>query len=233
MLDILFNDPLSFLSWALALLIAVTIHEFAHAWTADKLGDPTPRLADRLTLNPLAHLDPLGTLALLIARVGWGKPVPIDPYNLRNPRRDTALISLAGPASNLILIFLITFLAKLIFRFPMMLVSYSIYQPMALSTLYNAGEVAFSSYLIAKTVGALMILNVGLAIFNLLPVPPLDGAKILFGFLPVRWGVKLEESLSQYGIFLLIFLIFPFFGGASLVSYIIFPIINFILNLLL
>lgn len=208
MLNTLFNDPLSFLSWALALLIAVTIHEFAHAWTADKLGDPTPRLAGRLTFNPLAHLDPIGTLALLIARVGWGKPVPIDPYNLRNPRRDTALISLAGPASNLILAFLLSFFLKI----PLVTLSLS----HLITFLYP-----------------LLLLNIGLAIFNLLPVPPLDGAKILFGFLPVKWGVKLEESMSQYGIFLLIFLIFPFFGGASLVSYIIFPIINIILNLLL
>jgi len=210
MLDILFNDPLSFLSLALALLIAVTIHEFAHAWTADKLGDPTPRLANRLTLNPLAHLDPIGTLALLIARIGWGKPVPIDPYNLKNPRRDTAIISLAGPASNIILAFLLSLLLKI------PLISQSASWQILISLIYP-----------------LILLNVSLAIFNLIPVPPLDGAKILIGFLPVKWGVKLEEAVSQYGIFLLIFLIFPFFGGASLVSYIIFPIINFILNLLL
>jgi Zn-dependent protease len=85
MLSLLFNNPLYFLVFIISLIIAITIHEFAHAWTADKLGDPTPRLNDRLTLNPLAHLDPIGTLALLIARVGWGKPVPIDSYNFQNP----------------------------------------------------------------------------------------------------------------------------------------------------
>ena len=82
---------------AIIILIAITVHEFAHAWMADYLGDPTPRLSGRLTLNPLAHLDPLGTLALFIFRVGWGKPVPIDQYNLRSPKRDSALIALSGP----------------------------------------------------------------------------------------------------------------------------------------
>src|SRR3972149_2555477 len=103
MLGQLFNNPLAFVFWALALILAITIHEFAHALAADRLGDPTPRLMGRLTLNPLAPLDPLGTLMLLIARFGWGKPVQFDPFNLRHPRRDSALISLAGPASNLIM----------------------------------------------------------------------------------------------------------------------------------
>ena len=104
MLGVLFNNPLSFLFWLVALAMAITIHEFAHAYTADRLGDPTPRLQGRLTLNPLAHLDPLGTLMLLLVRFGWGKPVQFDPFNLKNPRKDGALISLAGPASNLLIL---------------------------------------------------------------------------------------------------------------------------------
>src|SRR3990172_11954241 len=103
MIGELFNNPLSFVFWLLGLTVAITVHEFAHAYAAERLGDPTPRLMGRLTLNPLAHLDPLGTLMLLIARFGWGKPVQFDPFNLRHPRRDSALISLAGPASNLIM----------------------------------------------------------------------------------------------------------------------------------
>src|SRR3990167_10883511 len=98
-----FSNPLLLILWLAALIIAVTIHEFAHAFAADRLGDPTPKLMGRLTLNPLAHLDVLGTLMLLIARFGWGKPVQIDPFNLQNPRRDSALIALAGPLSNLLL----------------------------------------------------------------------------------------------------------------------------------
>src|SRR3990167_10568404 len=96
----MFNDFVFFIP---ALLIALTVHEFSHALVADKLGDPTPRLMKRLSLNPLNHLDPIGTLMLLFFHFGWGKPVPFDPFNLRHPRRDAALISLAGPVSNLIL----------------------------------------------------------------------------------------------------------------------------------
>lgn len=89
------------------ILIAVSVHEFAHAWAADRLGDPTAKLEGRLTLNPLAHLDPIGTITLILFGFGWGKPVPVDSYNLKNPRRDEALISLAGPMSNLILAIII------------------------------------------------------------------------------------------------------------------------------
>src|SRR3989344_1658008 len=103
MFGLLFNDSLEFILWTISIVLAITIHEFAHAFAADRLGDPTPRLMGRLTLNPLAHLDPLGTLLLLIARFGWGKPVIFDPFNLRNPRRDSAIISLAGPVSNILL----------------------------------------------------------------------------------------------------------------------------------
>lgn len=214
MISLLFNNPLSFLFFLLGLLVAVTIHEFAHAWMADKLGDPTPRLNDRLTPNPLAHLDPIGTvlpILLMFSRspivFGWGKPVPIDPYNFQNPRRDTASVALAGPASNLILAIILS----LILKIPL-ITHYSL-----LITLFVP----------------IITLNVSLAIFNLLPIPPLDGAKILLGFLPKTWGVKLEESLSQYGVFLLIILIFPFFGGVSLAVKLIWPIIEGILGLLL
>lgn len=209
MLDLLFNQPLSFLIWAFALLIAVSIHEFSHAWAADKLGDPTPRLAGRLTLNPLAHLDPLGTIALLIARVGWGKPVPIDPYNFKNPRKDSALASLAGPASNLIFALVISIIAKL---------------------LTTTG--LFGYWIVVLTM-PMLVLNVGLAVFNLIPVPPLDGAKILSGILPLEKALRFEESMSQYGIILLIFLILPLFNGVSLISIIIYPIIDFLVQLLL
>jgi len=113
MLETLFTNPLLFFVWILSLLIAISVHEAAHAYSAEYLGDPTPRLQGRTTLNPLAHLDPLGTLMLLLFRFGWGRPVQFDPYNLANPRRDAALISLAGPTSNLIL----ATLASLFIRF--------------------------------------------------------------------------------------------------------------------
>lgn len=197
----LFTNPISFFIWGLALVIAVTVHEFFHAWAADRLGDPTARANGRLSLNPLAHLDPLGTLMLLLTRFGWGKPVPIDSYNLANPRRDTALISLAGPASNLIFAIILSII----------------------------GHLAFS---INHFLAPLIILNVSLAIFNLLPLPPLDGSKILLGFLPEETSYAWENFLNQYGLAILILLLLPF-SGQSLIIVFLSPILNFLLDLLL
>ncbi len=194
---------LSTIIWAIALLIAITIHEFSHALVSDKLGDPTAALAGRISLNPLKHLDPIGTLMLLIFHFGWGKPVPFDPFNLRHPKRDAAIISLAGPASNLIFAALFSLTAKLT-GFPIL-------------------------NLIAIP---LIIMNINLAIFNLLPVPPLDGAKILYGFLPMSWADEYNDFMKSYGTILLILLILPI-GGSSLAIKLIMPVINVITNLLL
>jgi len=197
MLGFLFSDPILFIVWALALTLAVTIHEFAHAWAAVKLGDPTPKLQGRLTLNPLSHLDPLGTLMLLFFRFGWGKPVTFDPFNLENPRRDTALISLAGPASNLILASILAIILRV--------TGITLIQPF-------------------------IMLNVVLAIFNLIPVHPLDGGKILVGLLPPSDAANLDDFMNKYGIFILILLVFPIFGTSPALT-IISPIINFLLNI--
>jgi len=202
MLDLLFTNPILFFIWALSLIVAVTIHEFSHAWVADYLGDPTARLLGRKTLNPLAHLDPLGTIALLIAHIGWGKPVPVDPYNLDNPKKDNMLISLAGPGSNLILAILLSVIGKTLL-------------PQLLFFFYP-----------------LIALNIGLGIFNLLPVPPLDGSKILFGLLPANLAQEYEDFTNQAGIILLLLMLFPI-GGNSLAGLVISPIIDRILNLLL
>lgn len=209
MLQYLFSDPFSFLIWAAALLAAVTVHEFAHAWMSDRLGDPTARLSGRLTLNPLAHLDPVGTLMLLLFRFGWGKPVPFDPYNLKNPRRDAALISLAGPAADMILA---TFLAIII----------------RLSHLFLGPTAFFLEFFFTPFI----TLAVVLAIFNLIPVHPLDGGKVLVGFLPHDVAYKWDEFLHQYGLLILIFLLFPVFGFSPLTT-ILSPIINFFLSLFL
>lgn len=190
-----------------ALVMAVTIHEFAHAFTAEQLGDPTARLQGRLTLNPLAHLDPLGTLSLLLFRFGWGKPVPFDPFNLANPKRDSALISIAGPVSNLLLaIFL-----SLLIRFSLVL-----------------GPFSFLGAILVPFVE----LNIVLAIFNLIPIHPLDGGKILTALLPDDLAGRWDAILNEYGLILLILLVFPF-GGGSLVGYLISPIISLILSILL
>lgn len=200
--------------WIIALLVAITIHEFSHAFAAERLGDPTPRLMGRLTLNPLAHLDPLGTLFLLIARFGWGKPVQFDPFNLKDPRRDSALISLAGPTSN----FLLALILALILRF--------------------VPDLALSVFILTITTAGLfnllvpiIFMNVALGVFNLLPLHPLDGFKVVEGILPEEYA-RNWHSLEGYGIFILIFLLLPF-GTFSPLQSIISPLISFFLKLLL
>jgi Zn-dependent protease len=197
------TDPVALLLFLPALLIAITVHEFAHAWMADRLGDPTPGLQGRISLNPLRHLDPIGTLMLLFFRFGWGKPVMFDPYNLRYPRRDAALISLAGPAINLILATVLSLVMKL------------------------TGVPILSLIFVP-----LIIININLAIFNLLPVPPLDGSKILYGILPRDWADEYNDFVGRYGTILLILLILPL-GGSSLAINLILPVINVITRLLL
>jgi len=201
MLGFLFSNPILFFVWLAALVVAITVHEFAHAWTAVRLGDPTPKIQGRLTLNPLAHMDPLGTLMLLVVRFGWGKPVQFDPFNLENPKRDAAIISLAGPVSNLIVAGGLSILARL--GVPVIFVTPFIF------------------------------LNVVLAVFNLLPIHPLDGGKILIGLLPPKDAAQVDIFLRQYGLFILLLLIFPTWQGMSPVSYLINPVISFLLNLLL
>ncbi len=206
--------------WLLAFAVTITIHEAAHAWMADRLGDPTARLEGRLSLNPLVHYDPVGTTLLFVLVIlralglpvipfGWAKPVRFDPYNLSNPRRDAALISLAGPAANILL-------------------------ATTLSIVYRITATPFSPVnILANMVYPFILLNVALAIFNLIPIHPLDGGKILVGILPPKESRALDIFLNRFGFLILIFLIFPTFGGNSLISAIITPAISFVMNLLL
>lgn len=194
----------------IALLIALSIHEYAHARAADELGDPTPRIEGRLSLNPLAHLDPVGTLALFFFRFGWGKPVQIDLFNLRNPRRDQALIALAGPASN----------------FLVALVAGAIYQLLTRFLPNSISSLLFPPLLIIAE------MNLGLGIFNLLPFGPLDGNKVLLGFLPEDSVAEWEEVLHRYGFFILLFLFLPMGNGVSILDLTLRPLVDFIVTLL-
>jgi Zn-dependent protease len=187
---------------ALALLLGLTFHEFAHAWTANKLGDPTPRLHGRVTLNPLAHLDPIGTVMLVLtmiglAPIGWGKPVPINPYYLRWGRRGMLLASLAGPLSNLILGLIVAVILR---------AAWVVAPDGVGSALYsNSGLVSLIFWLI--------VMNVSLAIFNLLPIPPLDGFGVLEGLVPPSWD-RAMTFLRQYGMWILLLLLVA--GGVGL-----------------
>jgi Zn-dependent protease len=182
-------------------LLALTVHEFAHGWVANWLGDPTARLQGRLTLNPIAHLDPIGTLAIVFIGFGWAKPVPVDSRYLKRPQRDMMLIAAAGPASNLLLAVLSAFCVRM--------TPWSWWGPEWVWLLKPVLLMLYTS------VGA----NVILAVFNLLPIPPLDGSRVLSGLLPLRQAISLSR-LEPYG-GIIIFLLFitgvmnPMFGLAQ------------------
>ncbi len=195
--------PSLLISYLFVLLTAFSVHEFAHAWTANLFGDDTPRLNGRLTLNPLAHLDPLGSLMMLVAGFGWAKPVPVNPYALE--RRSSAalmLVSLAGPISY----FLMAFLAALPFRLGLV----SVYQA-------QMDMMSSSSHFLPTLPQLLWVfvsVNLVLMLFNLIPLYPLDGEKIAIYFLPPSWGRALERIRP---ISPLILLALVFVGGLSLI----------------
>lgn len=163
----------TFVIWIPAVLCALALHEAAHAYAADYLGDPTPRRLGRVTLNPLAHLDVIGTLLLVLVHIGWGKPVPVDPRNFNRPRRDMVLVALAGPLANIVTAVILAFVLR------------------------TGGFAAMPAASIA--INALVIVSLLLALFNLLPIPPLDGSKILYGLLPVALSplyLRISKPLS-------------------------------------
>jgi Zn-dependent protease len=212
------SNPLEVIFLFISLLVAITVHEFSHAYTADRLGDPTPRLMGRLTLNPLKHLDIIGTIMILIANFGWGKPVVFDPYNLKNPRRDSAIISLAGPVSNFFVAIICAILVHLLFTF-------------RLTLLFNSGIGVFV-YVFNALLQSIIVLNIMLGVFNLVPIHPLDGFKIVEGILPEKYAGQWKE-LERYGFIFLLFLVFPILGPVSPISRVISPVIRFLQNILL
>lgn len=195
------------------LLMALTFHEFAHGAVANSLGDPTARMAGRLTLNPLKHLDPIGTLAFFLIKIGWAKPIPVNPRYFHNPKRDMLWVALAGPLTNLTLAILSAVLAKAIWLLASLLPA---------TPLVAALLIPMNGMLIAS-----VWINLVLCIFNFLPIPPLDGSKILVGLLPDRLAISFLK-MEKYGFFLILILAF-----SGILSKIILPIIGFANGLLL
>jgi Zn-dependent protease len=190
----LFGDPLAFFQRLVlqipALLLAVTVHEVSHGFVADRLGDPTARRQGRLTLNPLPHIDPLGALAFVLVGFGWAKPVPVNANNLKRPMRDMAVVAAAGPLSN----FALAFVALL-----------------ALRLIGPHMETPFLADPVLGVLQYIYLFNLGLGIFNLIPLPPLDGGHFLPYFLP-RGSWTLLRRLEQYGPLILLLLLM---SGAS------------------
>lgn len=194
------------------LLVSFPIHEWAHAWTAYRLGDDTAALQGRLTLNPLVHWDPIGTVAMLISSYGWGKPVPVLPHRLRgNMRASMALVSFAGPFSNLV----IAMLAAIPFRLGWL----SLYTK-------NASAITPQGILVN-----FILINLSLMLFNLIPIPPLDGSRIMAWLLPRRWAYVMDqlERIGGMGLLLIIF----FLSWIGILGLFMSPVYWFMLNALL
>ena len=192
LLNLLLKDPLAFILVAIPLLYSIILHELAHGWVAEKMGDPTARWLGRLTLNPLKHLDPIGTVMLFIFGFGWAKPVPVNFNNLRPPRRGLIFVASAGIVTNILLAFI---------------------------------SFALLRYLGGREIGSIHTLlyymaqiNVLLAAFNIIPIPPLDGSKILMGFASRKLRYSLER-IEPYGFFIIL---------AALWLHILDPLISFI-----
>lgn len=196
--------------WILPVLLAVSLHEAAHAWMADKKGDSTARLLGRLTFNPFKHIDPIGTILVPTLMImftgfafGWAKPVPVDVRKLNNPKKDMMWVALAGPASNFIMALIWAILLHI-------------------SVLFVDSRSAISLFFLLMPVAGITI-NVILGVLNLLPIPPLDGGRIMAGLLPPRASLQYSK-IEPYGFFIIIGLML-----SGLLSYIIFPAINFVL----
>jgi len=186
-----------------AMLIGITVHEYSHGRMADSLGDPTPRHSGRLSLNPIVHLDFLGSLMIIIAHFGWAKPVPVNPRYFKDPKRDMLLVGVAGPAAN--------FATAFLFALPLRIGLFT------------------GSALMSGIFFYIVLINVALGVFNLIPIPPLDGSHIIKAFVPPS-AMPTFRWFEQYGIIFLFIFLFMFRGPFSLI---ISPILNLIMSLLL
>lgn len=186
------------------ILLSLTIHEYAHGWTANKLGDPTAKLRGRLTLNPIAHLDILGTILMFVVGFGWAKPVPINAMNFKDPRKGTLLVAIAGPLSNLATAVVAGFILRAMI--PRMI----------------TGELVFEgTYVVIPVIIILaLVYGIALAVFNMIPIPPLDGSRILYAVLPER-ELRIYSRFEPYGVLLLLGL---FIFGSGVFRYIFYPV---------
>ncbi|MBU1146156.1 site-2 protease family protein [Patescibacteria group bacterium] len=204
LISLLFTAPILFFAIFVALVVSITFHEFCHVLAARLQGDTTGERMGRLTLNPLAHLDLWGTLAILFIGFGWGRPAPYNPYNLKNQKYGSVLVALAGPASNLFLIIFFGLLLKVL---------YPIFGPMNYLTIFLAALVGFN--------GVLMV-------FNLIPIPPLDGSHLLHLIVDRRWP-NVSRFVDIYGPQILLGLVFvSLLFNISIFGYIIDPILSLI-----
>ena len=211
MFDIFSREGLiTFLYTLPALVLSLSIHEYAHAWVAYKLGDISQKIRGRLTLNPLAHIDPIGFIAIMLIGVGWGKPVTVDDRNFKDSRKGMMLTSLAGPASNLLLAILVTIILKLLMVFGVM------------NSIINSN----TGNIILNMLLYVIQFNIVFGIFNLIPLPPLDGSKVLAYFLPQK-ARGFMYTLERYSFIIIMIIYFT-----NLTSYIIAPGYNLVLKLI-